>query len=351
MAVLPPSALSIAVEAITQAVVDHFTLIGLDVIASADTPLVAADRAKAAAAKDSVNFFPYRVAPSAHQAGHGVGDPLMLRLFCLVTAFSAKTLAAGDDLRDIKLLGETIRFLHDDPILPRAAAFLPPSPTPDDTLYRLQAILLAPNMEEINHIWTTQGGDLPYRLSAAYEFALVPVEPRVHRLPGPPVTSARVQVDVVPDAKADLPTVPRAAFTGEARTHALEPPPGEPPLAVGWIPELSIQSAGRLVNIVTLPPATTNFTLGLALAGEPGGRARLRVVWRRADDTTVGAGSTIQRTIATGYLGAHAARFDQALTKPATAVKMQIQATAAMPDGSAIPGALGSSLIEVLFGP
>ena len=136
---------------------------------------------------------PNPVAPSAHQAGHGVGDPLMLRLFCLVTAFSAKTLAAGDDLRDIKLLGETIRFLHDDPVLPRAAAFLPPTPTPDDTLYRLQTILLAPNMEEINHIWTTQGGDLPYRLSAAYEFALVPVEPRVHRVPGPPVTKPRMR--------------------------------------------------------------------------------------------------------------------------------------------------------------
>lgn len=349
MAVLPASALSIAVEGITDAVMAHFTGIGLNVIATADTPLAAADRAKAAAAKDCVNFFPYRVAPSAHQAGHGVGDPLLLRLFCLVTAFSAKTLATGDDLRDLKLLGETMRFLHDDPVLPGVA--LPPSPTPDDTRYRLQTILLAPNMEEINHIWTTQGGELPYRLSAAYEFALVPVEPRVHRLPGPPVTSARAQVDVVPDAKADLPTIPRAAFTGEARTHALDPPPGEPPLAVGWIPELSIQAAGRLVNTITLPPATTNFTLPLALAGEPGGKARLRVVWRRGDGTTVGAGSTIQRTVATGYLGAHAARFDQALSKPAGAEKLQIQATAAMPDGSAIPGALGSSLIEVVFGP
>ena len=40
-------------------------------------------------------------------------------------------------------------------------------------------------MEELNHIWTTQGGELAYRLSAAYEFALIPIEPLEQRyLPG-----------------------------------------------------------------------------------------------------------------------------------------------------------------------
>ena len=34
----------------------------------------------------------------------------------------------------------------------------------------------APTMEEINHTWTTQGGELAYRLSASYELALIPIE-------------------------------------------------------------------------------------------------------------------------------------------------------------------------------
>lgn len=45
------------------------------------------------------------------------------------------------------------------------------------TQYRLQAVMQAPTMEELNHIWTTQGGELAYRLSVAYELALIPIEP------------------------------------------------------------------------------------------------------------------------------------------------------------------------------
>lgn len=337
---LPDSALSIAADGIAEAVSSYFNALGLTVVVSVDTPMAASDRAKGAGAKDAVNLFFYRIAPTAFQADHTSGDPFFLRLFCLVTAFAAKV--AGETNGDLKLLGEVIRLFHAEPVLDA----LPAAPVAGDTVYQLQAVMLAPNMEELNHIWTTQGSETPYRLSVAYEFALVPVEPTVRRLPGPPVTSARLQVDAGLDAARDVASTPHTPFSAEARGLPLKPSPPHPPLAADWIPELLIVSGGGLTNIVHVAPATPS--LALAVAGRPGSKARLTLSWFDAAGAPVGAPSVVVRTAA-ARLDRPDAIAAQATALPATAVRLTIVAEAARPDGSAIPGALRSAAVEAIF--
>ena len=216
---LMPSSLSLAADAIADFVHGWFQAQGEDVLASVDTPVAAAERAKGANAAHAVNFFFYRVAPSAFHQGLTAGDPLFLRLFCLVTPFPSKAQNASAEAdADLRLLGEVIRLFHGQPVLPPK----PDAPGANDTVYRVQANLLAPNMEEINHIWTTQGTELPYRLSAAYEFALVPLEPLTHRQPGPPVTSALLQVD---PSLANAGSPPASAPRPRPSRLARHPPP------------------------------------------------------------------------------------------------------------------------------
>src|SRR5690606_940533 len=91
--------------------------------------------------------------------------------------------------------------LQSHPVLPVTGGPLPGDVLPnlaDPTEYFLQAVMLAPAMEEVNHIWTTQGGDLAYRLSAVYEFSLIPIEPLV------PSEAAAPPRTLVLDASIDM---------------------------------------------------------------------------------------------------------------------------------------------------
>jgi hypothetical protein len=113
-----------------------------------------------------VNLFFYRFALSGFQAAAHPREPLLVRAWCLITSFSPH----GED--DLKILGEIMRFLHENPELTPDSASLDKVKVP----FALQAIPVVLETEELNHIWTTQG-DLPYRPSMAYEFAVVPLDP------------------------------------------------------------------------------------------------------------------------------------------------------------------------------
>jgi hypothetical protein len=330
---LLPSSLSIAADAIADLVHGWFQAQGLDVLASVDTPVAAAERAKGANASHAVNFFFYRVAPSAFHQGLTAGDPLFLRLFCLVTPFPSKAQNANAEAdADLRLLGEVIRLFHGQPVLPPK----PDAPGANDTVYRVQANLLAPNMEEINHIWTTQGTELPYRLSAAYEFALVPLEPLTHRQPGPPVTSALLQVD------PSLANAATAGFSAEAQAIPLGPVP-----AADWLPVVLLVDGDRLTSRRQVAPATA--TLPLALAGRAGAKARLTLTWLDAAATIVGGAATSVQPVKAARLDTPAARLDLPLARPPTAALLRIEAAPAADDGSALPGAPGVTALEVAF--
>jgi hypothetical protein len=342
---LKASALSIVADNLAALLAQHFTDQGEDVLVSVDTPAAAAKRADAGATKHSVNLFFYSVAPSGFRAWSGVGDPLFLRLFCMVTPFPTKSDAAHPEAdADLRLLGTVIRFLNCTPTLPSGGAW--PSPAAaGDTAYRVDAILLAPNMEEINHIWTTQGTELPYRLSAAYEFAIVPVDPLVAATIGPPVREAMIQVDPNVTAATDVASVPHTPYSTESRIMPLVPPAGQPPLAASWAPLALFVDGDRLTNTLHVPAA--GATAPMALAGLPGGKARLTLTWFDNTGTAVGAPSVVVRDVGTGRLDVPAARFNLALAPPATGVHLRVDPTPAASDGSALPGALSGTALDL----
>ena len=116
---LQASALSVVTDNLAGVLAQHFQDLGDDVLVSVDTPAAASKRADAGAAKHLVNLFFYRVAPSGFRAWAGPGDPLFLRLFCLVTPFPTKADAAHPEAdADLRLLGTVIQFLNSTPTLP-----------------------------------------------------------------------------------------------------------------------------------------------------------------------------------------------------------------------------------------
>ena len=122
--------------------------------------------------------------------------------------------------------------------------------------YRLQAVLQAPTMEELNHIWTTQGGELAYRLSAAYEFALIPIEPLDHRAPAGPMTLGDPRRAAF-GAEAE-PGRLRSEIGAEARALPLAAtgPDKQPPPA-DFLPTVLFSQRGRAVERrAPSPPAT-----------------------------------------------------------------------------------------------
>lgn len=274
------SSLSVAVQGIADFLDGQF---GEDVVISVDSPQRAAERAKGGD-KHFLNLFAYRVMPSGFHASSASEEPFFVRLNALLTPFLTDQNVGIPDA-DLRILGHAIRVLASRPIVP--AAPLPGnSADPDDFRsgphldYRLQAILQAPTMEELNHIWTTQGGELAYRLSAAYEFALIPIEPLDHRLEAGPVMSSII------DLQPSVPKNPQGfiSFGAEARaiplaatTPEMNPPP------VDFLPLVLFAADTGLSNAATVAPATASISL--AISGLPGTRAAVSIAWTRADNS------------------------------------------------------------------
>ena len=280
--VVPVSSLSVAVQGIADFLDGQF---GEDVVISVDSPQRAGERVKGGD-KHFLNLFAYRVVPSGFHPATTSDEPLFVRLNVLLTPFTVDQNGGISD-SDLRILGHAIRVLASNPVVP--AAPLPGnSADPADFRsgphldYRLEALLQAPTMEELNHIWTTQGGDLAYRLSAAYEFALIPVEPLEHRIAVGPVRTS------ILDLRPSVPDRPSGflPFGAEARatplaadTPDLKPPPTD------FLPVVLFALETGLSNQTTVAPPIAS--IDLAIAGLPGTRAVISVVWTRADSTVV----------------------------------------------------------------
>ncbi len=188
------SSLSVAIQSTADFLADKFDE---DVVVTVDSPQKAQEQAKESNTH-VLNLFVYRLAPSGFHADLGDEQLFFVRANILLTAFPAGTGSPPAD-SDLRVLGQAIRVLQSFPVIP---ATLPgPAPggapagdfrTGSTTDYQLQAVFQAPTMEELNHIWTTQGGELAYRLSAAYELALIPIEPMTHAAPAPDVAAGEV---------------------------------------------------------------------------------------------------------------------------------------------------------------
>lgn len=312
---VPESSLSVAIQGLAEFLTGKFKTFDEGVLVTVDSPQKAQEQAKESTAQ-FLNIFTYRIAPSGFHASEGHEDPFYIRANILITAFPSGKGNPEPDT-DLRVLGHAVRVLQSFPVIPvvfpgplpggAPAGDFRHSPT---TPYQLQAVFQAPSMEEMNHIWTTQGGELAYRLSAGYELALIPIEPLTHVIPAPLVASW--DMVLAPGAK------PR--------------------------PFQMFLDDGRLSSHRILPPGTTQTSM--VLTGVPHAHVTLRVEWIRTGATPQSQAPQLFE-IQTTDVDAPAARIDLALDSAANGDVATVTATPCTGDGTPIAGLSPGNLIHL----
>ena len=265
---VPVSSLSVAVQGIADFLDGQF---GEEVTITVAHPQRASEIAKGASAH-CLNVFAYRVSPSGFYADAGSDETHFLRIQALLTPFPADLDDADDDA-DIRILGHAIRVLQCHPVLPITAAPLPGAAItepPNRKRYRLESVMLAPAMEEVNHIWTTQGSEIAYRLSAVYEFSLVPVEPFEPRVIADPPETMILGTNANMDEAL-------AEFVIPNRNSRAFPVRRKPPAPTNWLPVQLLFKDGNLTNKADIAATATELTC--AVAGPVGETVSFEIAW------------------------------------------------------------------------
>jgi Pvc16 N-terminal domain len=311
---VPVSSLSVAVQGIADFLDSQF---GEEVTITVAHPQRASEIAKGAGVSaHCLNIFAYRVSPSGFYADAGSDDTQFLRIQALLTPFPADDDDADDDA-DIRILGHAIRVLQCHPILPITTAPLPGTAITEPAgrkKYRLQSVMLAPAMEEINHIWTTQGSDIAYRLSVVYEFALVPIEPLDPRVVADPPETMIIGTNAnMEGAIADfiVPNDNSRAF----------PVRRKPPPPTNWLPVQLLVEDGGLTNRTDIASVTTAITC--AVAGPPGEPVAFEIAWSTPGGAVEQPAQIFP--IAAAMIDAEEARHLLTLDVPAGATEGQIR--------------------------
>jgi hypothetical protein len=197
--------------------------------ATANVTALTPDKARDGATADQLNLFLYQTLLSAAwrnadmprqvRPGESGHPPLPLNLHYLITAY------AEDEARAHQILGRAMSILHDHMLLDEleirqaTQADLPDS----DLHLQLERIRITPHplsLEEISKLWS--GFQTQYRLSAAYEVAVVLIEStRPPRTPLPVLRQG-------PDDRGPKAQPAGAPFVGE-----VVPPNGFPAAPLG----------------------------------------------------------------------------------------------------------------------
>ncbi|MGO9204876.1 MAG: DUF4255 domain-containing protein [Candidatus Limnocylindrales bacterium] len=169
------------------------------------------DLARANVTGNQINIFLYQVAlspawrnmdmPGRTQQGETAMPPLALNLYYLLTVFAGDN---NDDLSSQSLLGRAMSLLHDHPLLGRVEI---QAALPGNDLYaqieRIRLSVQPLTLDDIFKLWS--GYQTPYRLSVAYEAAVVLIDSALASttpLPvltfGPDDTGPTAQADLIP---------------------------------------------------------------------------------------------------------------------------------------------------------
>lgn len=276
MTVPLPSAFSIAALRVSTALDDHFS----DAVrVTMDTPVRAE---KSLQDEETIlNLYFYSILPAGIIANYTSSDPFMIRTLCLITPFSKGTLGddgngAGDTVKlpanelEFRVLGDTIRFFHENPVLVSPAA----GPGIEHTSYDIQTILRSPDMEEINHVWTMQGGSLTYQTSVVYEFALIPVDPE-QPAPIPPIVHTHAS-----ETRPEMETISAAPDTvGDGSSSWSQ---ADDPAKIRFLTEAGLKEIKSIKWTQSEFDNNPYRTVTIALSGIPGHRAKL--VWAIGDN-------------------------------------------------------------------
>jgi hypothetical protein len=258
-----PSALSVAARALRADLAPKLGLTQQQVLIG--TPSAAARELEgdSSNAQDVLNLFFYRAEYDGFADGTA-RDPTYWRAYCLFTAFSVTDpgengASAGE--KDLRLVGGIMHFLHERPFLSLKNGA--------DEVALLQVVPHSLSVDDINHVWATQG-ELPYRLSIAYELALLPAPLATPTDARPRVGSLALGVGTV--------AAPAAATRSEFRVPKARAAASDP----AWSPILRlVGQSGNLLFASSLSTADPPESVRVVGAGAPG--TRVSLVWERWD--------------------------------------------------------------------
>jgi hypothetical protein len=242
--------------------------------------------------KNQLNLFFYNVSYDGYPADGSSEDPFYVRLYCLITAVGAKNGSPSAGENDLRLIGEVMRVLHQQPVI-----------SVDDgshgEIAQLQIVPHPLTLDNLNHIWSTQG-DTAYRLSVAYEMALAPI----------PLTEAVARSSLVGEigtrVQGDMDREPLPAGGFGVETSApLVPKVTVDAIKPDWSAHISFvdEANSTLAYTLLVPksqlPASGLLPLKVLVAGKPSNQVEL--VWESWNPSTgwKKAGSSQNETIDT----------------------------------------------------
>jgi hypothetical protein len=147
---------------------------------------------RADGSKPLVTIFVYRIEPDNAAMLATPDSAAAMRLHTLITVFCTEGLEEAESTGslELRILSHIIRLFHENnklgPVRIREAAPIGPIAALVTSDLTVEAQQMAPDMEEINHIWTTQA-DAPYRTSVVYKFSFGIITPSQPSDVGPPV--------------------------------------------------------------------------------------------------------------------------------------------------------------------
>jgi hypothetical protein len=265
----PPSALSIACTSVRDFLTANLQPGGATVLAVIGAPVDALP-ANAQAGDHFVNLFFYRIEPSGFYPDTRPMDPWRIRLHCLVTAFATTEDNIPSGELDLRILGDVIRVFHESPVLG------PFDIAGEQTI--LQAVMIPISNEELHNVWSTQG-DVTYRTSVCYEFALAPIVPSQPRRQSVPVEMIDWQIRAdVDQREAPFDAASGVRFLPPVRARTVNILPAD------WQPAICFVQAGACVAslaFLATDPALGGFSARVWVAGDTSGDVTLK--WERWD--------------------------------------------------------------------
>ena len=227
-----------------------------------------------------LNLFFYNVKFDGYPADGLSDDPFYVRLHCLITAVGAKkesaVISSGEN--DLRLIGEVMRVLHEQPIL---------SVDNGDNveIAQLQIIPHSLDLDNLNHIWSTQG-ETAYRLSVAYEMSLAPIPLANATKPGALVGDPRIVSWGAMTRPVDQEKEGMISFKPGVEFLEIDTDRDD------WIPHISfveqIDVSYQELQYVFKVEADLSNELDILIAGEENAKLKLVWnVWRRKTDHSV----------------------------------------------------------------
>lgn len=221
-----------------------------------------------------LNLFFFRFEPSGFFPDTLPGEAWRVRMHCLATPFCSDEdgITAGEN--DLRVVGELMRLLHEEPLLEMTVA---------GHTFLLQSVFCTLALDQLNQLWSTQG-DAVYRPSVLFELSLAPVLPREAALPAPLVGSVGFGARATLAARVGLPDPTTLGLFVPLVRRSVPDTRVET-----WAPALCLVDGDdaqclRSASLALGSQALADFAPQAWVAGEPGTEVALRwQVWSAAD--------------------------------------------------------------------